>query len=141
MATHVDDLPPEVLERVFTILSAQDFVRASGVCLHWHRVASRKEYWRDLYTDYFKNNYEGLLKQLKESVPPENPSLSHSDLDWRLYFRKTMEVDSNWKEGMAKVRILSGFHHPIRGIQLRGEMLAQTCGPSLQIYDLIVRPL
>ena len=46
-------LPPEVLECIFSYLSARDLARASMVCSQFSATASENKLWRDLYCHVF----------------------------------------------------------------------------------------
>ncbi len=61
-------LPPEVLECIFSYLSARDLARASLVCSQFSATASENKLWRDLYCHVFDISLQQCLPSL--ASPP-----------------------------------------------------------------------
>jgi hypothetical protein len=61
-------LPPEVLECIFSYLSARDLARASLVCSQFSATASENKLWRDLYCHVFDISLQQCLPSI--ASPP-----------------------------------------------------------------------
>jgi len=61
---------------------------------------------------------------------------SNPNFTWKSIFFKIQEIHNNWKTGTCRSRILAGFKHTIRQLQVQGNLLVQCAGPTVHCWNL-----
>eukprot|EP01121_Diplochlamys_sp_Union-15-3_P019181 TRINITY_DN7165_c0_g1_i1.p1 TRINITY_DN7165_c0_g1~~TRINITY_DN7165_c0_g1_i1.p1 ORF type:complete len:371 (-),score=35.35 TRINITY_DN7165_c0_g1_i1:101-1213(-) len=117
---HVNALPLEILELIFSYLEAKELTCTAGVCRSWRALANNQHFWQAIYKKTFFHWYG-----------------ENERVDWKKDFWETKRIHTNWLQGSAKQNILNGFRHTIRQLQFEKNILVNSCGPLIQIWDLI----
>lgn len=137
----VQQLFPELMERIFSYLPLKDLVACSAVSRHWHEATSNDRLWRGLCKR--RNWYDcGKFDNCIDSFQ----SLKHdvhriSDFsDWRKHFILKNQLKRNWFKGhYQKCKILLTIDEIacIKCVNSSNMVLAYGCNNGeVKVYDI-----
>ncbi|KAN0023954.1 hypothetical protein ACTFIV_008345 [Dictyostelium citrinum] len=117
-----DNLPSEVIEKIFSYLFEYDIYRVSLVCNYWNQITKSNDIWLNIYK---KRSYHCEL--LKQNV---------KEIDFKSVLKLHKSVKANWKNGKFKSTVLTGHTESISSILFTGnKILSSSRDQTLKVWD------
>jgi len=96
----INELPPEILLKIFSFLHVKSLQNASLVCRKWRDLANDSKLWEAHYKEYFGNGVQSMYVKLK--VLAMRPDIVDSSICWKEEFLSQCKIQS--KKVLSKLK-------------------------------------